>query len=145
MRLCALSASSFKYFLAHTPVEGDGRHGVNAGKYGCDGEKVVEAAVARAEVPLVVNGVGEVDDRVERRHAGFSKGQVHLQGGVDGGGHEGDMCKYEPQHMLSFQGNLYLWRTAVFSAQLLKCLFLFRPHSSANLHVKIPNISSLSF
>lgn len=86
MRLCALSASSFKYFLAHTPVEGDGRHGVNAGKYGCDGEKVVEAAVARAEVPLVVNGVGEVDDRVERRHAGFSKGQVHLQGGVDGGG-----------------------------------------------------------
>lgn len=81
MRLCALSASSLKYFLTYTPVEGDGRHGVNAGKYGCDGEKVVEAAVAWTKVPLVVNGIGEVDHGVERRHAGFSKGQVHLQEG----------------------------------------------------------------
>lgn len=47
--VCVLSVphpSSTSSFLAYTPVEGDGRHGVNAGKYGCDGEKVVEAAVA---------------------------------------------------------------------------------------------------
>lgn len=82
MCLCVLSTSSFKYVLTYTPVEGDGHHGVNAGKYGCDGEKVVEAAVAWAEVPLVVNGIGEVDHGVERRHAGFGKRQVHLQEGV---------------------------------------------------------------
>lgn len=46
MRLCALNASLFKHFLNYSPVQGDGRHGVNAGKYSCDGEKVVEAAVA---------------------------------------------------------------------------------------------------
>lgn len=50
----------------HTPVESYGRHGVNAGKYGCNGEEVVEAAVNQTKVPLVVNGVGEVDHRVER-------------------------------------------------------------------------------
>lgn len=81
MRSCAFSASSFQYLPTHAPVESDGRHGVNAGKYGCDGEEVVEAAVPRTKVPLVVNGVGEVDHGVERRHAGFGKGQVHLQEG----------------------------------------------------------------
>lgn len=63
----------------HTPVQSDGRHGVDAGEYGCDGEEVVEAAVNQTEVPLVVNRVGKVDHRVECRHAGFCKGQVHLQ------------------------------------------------------------------
>lgn len=49
----------------HKPVEGDGRHGVNAGENGGDGEEVVEAAVNGAKVPFVMDGVGEVDDRVE--------------------------------------------------------------------------------
>lgn len=40
----------------------------------------MEAAIDQTEVPLVVHGVDKVDHRVERRHAGLSKGQVHLQG-----------------------------------------------------------------
>lgn len=50
----------------HTPVESDGCHGVNAGKYGSNGEEVVESAVNQTKVPLVVNGVDKVDDGVER-------------------------------------------------------------------------------
>lgn len=79
-----------------------------------------------------MNGVGEVDDGVERRHAGFGKGQVHLR--------EGDMkvtCKYEPHHVVSLQ-------VTGFSAELLKCSFLFGPHSSATLHCYRDEYSSES-
>lgn len=44
----------------------------------------MEAAVNQTKVPLVVHGVDKVDHRVEGRHAGLSKGQVHLRG--EGGG-----------------------------------------------------------
>lgn len=41
MPLCASGA----HFPTHAPVDSDGGHGVDAGEYGCNGEKVVEAAV----------------------------------------------------------------------------------------------------
>lgn len=76
---CLQKRRSHTHSYTYTPVKSYGRHGINAGKYGCNGEEVVEAAVYRTKVPLVVNRVGEVDHCVERRHARFGKRQVHLQ------------------------------------------------------------------
>ena len=64
---------------SYSPVQSYGCHWVNAGEYGCDGEEIVEAAVNQTKVPVVVDGIGKVDHRVERWHGGLGKGQVHLQ------------------------------------------------------------------
>ncbi|KAG7222155.1 hypothetical protein INR49_016727 [Caranx melampygus] len=58
------------------PVQSDGSHGVDAGKHSRDRKEVVETAVDQSEVPLIVHGVGEVDDRVEGGHGGFGERQV---------------------------------------------------------------------
>lgn len=58
------------------PVDGDGRHGVDAGEHGGDREEVVEAAVDLSEVPLSVSRVDEVDERIERSHRDVRESQV---------------------------------------------------------------------
>lgn len=47
--------------LCGVPVDGYGRHGVDAGEHRRDGEEVVEAAVHLPKVPLSVSRVDEVD------------------------------------------------------------------------------------
>ena len=58
------------------PVGGDGGHGVDADKHGCDGEEVLEVAEGTAKVPDVVAGVDEVEGCVEGGHAEVGQGQV---------------------------------------------------------------------
>lgn len=78
------------------PVQGDGSHGVDAGKHSRDRKEVVEAAVDQSEVPLVVHGVCEVDDRVEGRHWGFGKRQVQEE--IVGDGPHAFMRHDNPDH-----------------------------------------------
>ena len=78
------------------PVQSDGSHWVDAGKHRCDGEEVVEAAVDQSEVPLVVHGVGEVDDRVEGGHGGFGERQVQQE--IVGDGPHAFMRHDNPDH-----------------------------------------------
>lgn len=62
-----------------SPVHGDRCHGVDAGEDCSDGEEVVEAAVSFPKVPLVVQGIDEVDEGVESSHGGIREGQVHQE------------------------------------------------------------------
>lgn len=66
------------------PVQGDGRHGVDAGKHGRDREEVVEPAVDVPEVPLSVRRVDEVDERVEGGHGRVGESQIQQEVVGDG-------------------------------------------------------------
>lgn len=79
-----------------SPVQGDGCHGVDAGKDGSDGEEVVKLAVEQPIVPFVVDGVSEVHHCVEGRHGGFSKSQVHQE--VIGDGAHPLVSQDDPHH-----------------------------------------------
>lgn len=78
------------------PVQGDGSHGVDAGKNGRDGEEVVEAAVNQSEVPLIVHRVGKVDHRVEGGHGGFGERQVEQE--IVGDGPHAFVRHNDPDH-----------------------------------------------
>jgi len=79
-----------------SPVQGDGRHGVDAGEDGGDGEEVVKLAVEQPVVPLIVDGVGEVHHRVEGRHGGFGESQVDQE--IVGDGAHPLVSQDDPHH-----------------------------------------------
>lgn len=82
--------------VQNSPVQGDGRHGVDAGEDGGDGEEVVKLAVEQPVVPLIVDGIGEVHHRVEGGHGGFGKSQVHQE--VVGDGAHPLVSQDDPHH-----------------------------------------------
>lgn len=61
------------------PVDGYGRHGVDAGEHRSDREEVVEPAVHLSEVPLSMSRVDEVDERVESGHGHIGESQVQQE------------------------------------------------------------------